>query len=47
MAAGIQTLANEGLHFQPYFVEYIDDADGERVYTHIDPGTQVLDDRWH
>ncbi len=43
MAAGIQTIANEGLHMQPYFVEYIDDARGERVYTHSDPGTQVLD----
>jgi penicillin-binding protein 1A len=42
MAAGIQTLANEGLHFKPYFVDYIDDAAGQRVYTHLDPGTQVL-----
>jgi penicillin-binding protein 1A len=43
MAAGIQTIANEGVHMQPYFVEYIDNADGERVYTHNDPGTPVLD----
>ena len=43
MASGIQTIANEGVHMQPYFVEYIDDACGERVYTHSDPGTQVLD----
>ncbi len=43
MASGIQTIANEGLHMQPYFVEYIDDARGERVYTHNDPGTPVLD----
>jgi membrane peptidoglycan carboxypeptidase len=28
---------------QPYFVDYIDDAHGNRVYTHSDPGTQVLD----
>ena len=43
MASGIQTLANDGVHFQPYFVDYVDDADGNRVYTHLDPGTQVLD----
>jgi penicillin-binding protein 1A len=43
MASGIQTIANEGLHKEAYFVEYIDDADGNRVYTHFDPGVQVLD----
>ncbi|MEP1123552.1 MAG: transglycosylase domain-containing protein [Ilumatobacter sp.] len=43
MAAGIQTLANEGNHKEPYYVEFIDDADGNRTYTHFDPGTQVLD----
>jgi penicillin-binding protein 1A len=43
MAAGIQTLANEGVHHEPYYVEYIDDAAGERIYTHLDPGTQVFD----
>lgn len=43
MAAGVQTLANEGVHHDPYYVDYIDDADGERLYTHVDPGAQVLD----
>jgi penicillin-binding protein 1A len=43
MASGIQTIANEGVHMQPYFVDYIDDARGERIYTHNDPGTPVLD----
>ncbi|MCB0967316.1 MAG: transglycosylase domain-containing protein [Ilumatobacter sp.] len=43
MAAGIQSIANEGVHLEPYFVEYIDDAAGERVYTHFDPGVEVLD----
>lgn len=43
MAAGIQTIANEGVHFEPYYVEYIDNSLGERVYTHIGNGTQVLD----
>jgi penicillin-binding protein 1A len=43
MASGIQSIANEGVHRQPYYVEYIDDAAGKRVYTHFDPGTEVLD----
>jgi penicillin-binding protein 1A len=43
MAAGIQTLANEGLHHDPYYVDYIDGPDGERLYTHLDPGVQVVD----
>jgi hypothetical protein len=24
----------------PYYVEFIDNADGERIYTHLDPGTR-------
>ena len=43
MASGVQTIANEGVHMQPYYVEYIDDSAGERVYTHLDAGTRVLD----
>ena len=43
MASGVQALANEGLHHDPYYVEFIDGPDGERVYTHLDPGSQVLD----
>jgi membrane peptidoglycan carboxypeptidase len=43
MAAGIQTLANQGVHLQPYYVDYIDDADGSRMYTHLDPGVAVLE----
>ena len=43
MAAGVQTLANEGTHHDPYYVDFIDTAAGERLYTHLDPGTQVLD----
>jgi membrane peptidoglycan carboxypeptidase len=43
MAAGAQTIANEGLHMEPFYVQYIDDWRGERVYTHDDPGVQVLD----
>jgi penicillin-binding protein 1A len=43
MAAGIQSIANEGVHHQPYYVEYIDDAFGNRVFTHFGPGVEVLD----
>jgi penicillin-binding protein 1A len=43
MASGVQALANEGLHHEPYYVEFIDGPDGERLYTHLDPGSQVLD----
>jgi membrane peptidoglycan carboxypeptidase len=43
MASGVQALANEGVHHDPYFVEFVDNAAGERIYTHLDPGEQVLD----
>ncbi len=43
MAAGIQSIANEGMHMQPYYVDYVDDAFGNRIYTHFDPGVEVLD----
>ncbi|MGK0423159.1 MAG: penicillin-binding protein 1A [Ilumatobacter sp.] len=43
MASGIQTVANEGVHKQPYYVDYITDADGTRTYTHVDLGTKVFD----
>ena len=43
MASGAQTIANGGLHHEPYYVEDIDAADGRRIYTHADAGTQVLD----
>lgn len=43
MAAGWQTIANLGVHHDPYFVEYIEKPDGSRLYTHLDPGSVVLD----
>ena len=43
MASGIQALANEGVHHDPYYVDFIDGPDGERIHTHLDPGSQVLD----
>ena len=43
MASGGQTVANVGLHHEPYFVEHVDRADGTQLYVHQDPGVQVLD----
>ena len=43
MASGIQSIANEGIHQEPYYVESIDDAFGNRIYTHTNPGVEVLD----
>jgi penicillin-binding protein 1A len=43
MAAGVQSLANAGLHHEPYYVDFIDNAAGERIYTHMSNGTQVLE----
>ncbi|MEY2581845.1 MAG: penicillin-binding protein [Ilumatobacteraceae bacterium] len=43
MASGMQTIANNGLHHDPYYVDYVDRADGSRLYTHDDPGVQALD----
>jgi membrane peptidoglycan carboxypeptidase len=42
MASGGQTIANLGLHHEPYLVEHVDRADGTSLYTHDDPGVQVL-----
>lgn len=41
MASGAQTLANGGLHMQPYYIERIEGPDGV-IYQHSDPGVQVL-----
>ena len=43
MAAGMQTINNQGLHHDPYYVEFIENPDGTRFYSHFDPGVQVLD----
>ncbi len=45
MAAGMQTIANDGLHHEPYFVERIEDAEGRLVYRHRAEGTQELSSR--
>jgi len=43
MASGAQTLANQGLHHDPYYIERIvRTATDEAVYQHEDAGTQVL-----
>ena len=43
MATGMQTITNQGLHHDPYYVEYIEQPDGSRFYSHFDAGSQVLD----
>ena len=43
MASGAQTLANDGVHHDPYYVERIvRTATGDVLYQHEDPGTAVL-----
>jgi len=42
MAAGAQTLANNGLHMEPYYVERIEGPDGAIVYQHADAGVRVF-----
>ena len=44
MASGAQTIANDGVHHEPYYVEYIDDRRRPTASTPTSmPGTQVLD----
>ena len=43
MASGAQTIANEGVHNEPYYVDYIDLWDGQRVYDHVEQDIPVLD----
>ncbi|MDQ3738880.1 MAG: penicillin-binding transpeptidase domain-containing protein, partial [Actinomycetota bacterium] len=43
MAAGAQTIANEGVHHKPYYVDRVETIDGQTLYTHFDDGAQVLD----
>lgn len=42
MAAGMQTIANGGEHHDPYYIDYIEEVDGRRIYTHVATGTRVL-----
>jgi len=41
MASGAQTIANGGVHMQPYFVERIESRDGT-IYEHSDPGQAIF-----
>ena len=43
MAAGIQTISNGGVHQEPYYVDFIENAAGDQTYAHFDPGTEQLD----
>jgi penicillin-binding protein 1A len=42
MVTGFQTLANQGAHMTPYYVERIEGPDGTVIYQHADPGTPVF-----
>ena len=42
MASGAQTLANNGVHMDPYYIESISGADGTVLYQHQDDGVAVL-----
>ena len=42
MASGAQTLANNGLHMDPYYIESISGSDGTVLYQHQDDGVAVL-----
>jgi penicillin-binding protein 1A len=42
MASGAQTLANNGVHMEPYYIESISGADGSVLYQHQDDGVAVL-----
>jgi len=41
MASGAQTLANDGLHMEPYYIDRIDGPEGT-IYEHRDDGVQVF-----
>jgi penicillin-binding protein 1A len=42
MASAFETIANNGVHHDPYYIEKIERADGSVLYQHQDPGTQVI-----
>ena len=42
MASGAQTIANGGLHQEPYFIESITDGAGNTVFKHTVAGMQVI-----
>ena len=43
MASGAQTIANEGVHHEPYYVDRVETETGRVLYTHFDGGSQVLE----
>ena len=43
MASGAQSIANDGIHHEPYYIDRIETADGRQIYTHQSVGTRVLD----
>jgi penicillin-binding protein 1A len=44
MASGFQTIANRGVHQEPYLIDRIVGADGAEIYRHRSTGDRVLDE---
>lgn len=44
MASGAQSIANNGVHHEPYYVDRVEKADGTTMYVHESAGTRVLDE---
>ncbi|MDQ1423783.1 MAG: penicillin-binding protein, partial [Acidimicrobiaceae bacterium] len=42
MAGAFETIANGGVHHDPYYIEKIERVDGSILYQHQDPGTEVV-----
>jgi membrane peptidoglycan carboxypeptidase len=42
MASGAQSIANEGVHHEPYYVERVESS-GRVIYEHYSAGSQVID----
>lgn len=42
MASGFQTIANQGMHQEPYYVERIEGPDGTVIYQHEVAGTPIF-----
>jgi penicillin-binding protein 1A len=42
MASGAQTIANGGMHHEPFFIERIEDATGRVLFQHALSGVQVI-----
>ncbi len=42
MAGAYAAMANDGLYHKPYYIEEVTDSKGTVLFTHVDPGRQVV-----